>query len=151
MHHIVVAILIGIIGGVVAALCGGGVVMVPAFVLLLKMDQKGAVATSLAAIVFTALCVSFKNHANGFILWKVAIPAGIAGGIVGWLAADWLKKLQDVTLILMRVQVESNDPRPCADAFDPFAIFGKAGQALLKLAEHSGHVCKHPVWEFFLA
>jgi uncharacterized protein len=100
MHHAVLAILIGILGGVVAALCGvgGGVVMVPAFVLLLKMDQKGAVATSLAAIVLTALCTSFKNHANGFILWKVAIPAGIAGGIVGWLAADWLKKLQDVTL-----------------------------------------------------
>ncbi len=100
MHPAVIAILIGILGGVVAALCGvgGGVVMVPAFVLLLKMDQKGAVATSLAAIVLTALCTSFKNHANGFILWKVAIPAGIAGGVVGWLAADWLKKLQDVTL-----------------------------------------------------
>lgn len=100
MHPALVAILIGIIGGIVAAVCGvgGGVVMVPAFVLLLKMDQKGAVATSLAAIVLTALCTSFKNHANGLILWKVAIPSGIAGGMVGWLAADWLKKLQDVTL-----------------------------------------------------
>jgi uncharacterized membrane protein YfcA len=100
MHPTLVAILIGVIGGVVAALCGvgGGVVMVPAFVLLLKMDQKGAVATSLAAIIFTALCTSFKNHANGLILWKVAIPSGIAGGIVGWLAGDLLKKLQDVTL-----------------------------------------------------
>jgi uncharacterized membrane protein YfcA len=100
MHPTIVAALIGIIGGVAAAVCGvgGGVVMVPAFVLLLKMDQKGAVATSLAAIVLTALCTSFKNHANGLILWKVAIPSGIAGGIVGWLAADWLKRLQDVTL-----------------------------------------------------
>jgi uncharacterized membrane protein YfcA len=103
MHPTIVAALIGIIGGVVAAVCGvgGGVVMVPAFVLLLKMDQKGAVATSLAAIVLTALCTSFKNHANGLILWKVAIPSGIAGGIVGWLAADWLKRLQDVTLTRM--------------------------------------------------
>jgi hypothetical protein len=72
--------------------------MVPAFVLVLKMDQKATVATSLAAIVFTALCTSFKKHANGLILWKIAIPSGIAGGIVGWLAADRLKKLQDVTL-----------------------------------------------------
>jgi uncharacterized membrane protein YfcA len=100
MHPTIVAALIGIIGGIVAAVCGvgGGVVMVPAFVLLLKMDQKGAVATSLAAIVLTALCTSFKHHANGLILWKVAIPSGVAGGIVGWLAADWLKRLQDVTL-----------------------------------------------------
>jgi hypothetical protein len=55
MHPTIVAALIGIIGGVVAAVCGvgGGVVMVPAFVLLLKNGSKGAVATSLAAIVLT--------------------------------------------------------------------------------------------------
>ena len=72
--------------------------MVPAFVMLLKMDQKGAVATSLAAVIFTAIFTTMKNHSNGFIAWKVAIPAGLAGGLVGWLAADALKKLQDVTL-----------------------------------------------------
>lgn len=95
-----IAILIGAVGGVVAALCGvgGGVVMVPAFVFLLKMGQKAAVATSLAAIVFTAIATSMKNHGNGFIRWEVALPAGIAGAVVGWFAADWLKKFQDVTL-----------------------------------------------------
>ena len=100
MHPTVIALIIGAIGGVVAALCGvgGGVVMVPAFVMVLKMGQKTAVATSLAAIIFTAIFTSLKNHANGFILWRVAIPSGIAGAAVGWFAADWLKKLQDITL-----------------------------------------------------
>jgi uncharacterized membrane protein YfcA len=100
MHPTVIAIIIGVVGGVVAALCGvgGGVVMVPAFVMLLKMDQKGAVATSLAAVIFTAIFTTMKNHSNGLISWKVAIPAGLVGGLVGWLAADALKKLQDVTL-----------------------------------------------------
>jgi hypothetical protein len=100
MNPLAIAILIGIVGGAVAALCGvgGGVVMVPAFVGLLKMDQKGAVATSLAAIVLTALFTSFKNHSNGLIIWKVAVPAGIAGAVIGWFAADILKKLQDVAL-----------------------------------------------------
>jgi len=100
MNPTVIALLIGAVGGVVAALCGvgGGVVMVPAFVMLLKMDQKGAVATSLAAIIFTAIFTTMKNHSNSLIAWKVAIPAGIMGGIVGWLAADALKKLQDATL-----------------------------------------------------
>ncbi len=95
-----IAILIGAVGGVVAALCGvgGGVVMVPAFVFLLKMGQKTAVATSLAAIVFTALATSLKNHSNGFIRWEIALSAGIAGAIVGWIAADWLKEFRDVTL-----------------------------------------------------
>ena len=98
--EILITILIGAIGGVVAALCGvgGGVVMVPAFVFFLKMGQKPAVATSLAAIIFTALATSAKNHSNGFIRWEIALPAGLAGAVVGWFASDWLKKFQDVAL-----------------------------------------------------
>ena len=100
MNPTIIAVLIGAASGIVAALCGvgGGVVMVPAFVLIFKMNQKAAVATSLAAIVLTAIFTSLRNHSNGFIQWKVAIPAGIAGAAIGWFAADLLKKLQDVTL-----------------------------------------------------
>ncbi len=95
-----IAIFIGAIAGVVAALCGvgGGVVMVPAFVYLLKMGQKTAVATSLAAIIFTAFFTTLKNQSNGLILWRVALVSGMASAAVGWRAADELKKLQDVTL-----------------------------------------------------
>jgi uncharacterized membrane protein YfcA len=101
MKVIMIAVLIGCVGGIVAALCGvgGGVVMVPAFVFLLKMNQKVAVATSLAAIVLTAVATTAKNQANGYIDWPVALGAGAAGGIVGWFAADLLKRLQDVTLV----------------------------------------------------
>ena len=100
MNVTIIAVLIGAVSGIVAALCGvgGGVVMVPAFVMLFKMNQKVAVSTSLAAIVLTAIFTSLKNHANGFIQWKIALPAGIAGAAVGWFAADLLKKLQDVAL-----------------------------------------------------
>ena len=100
MNPTLIAVLIGALSGVVAALCGvgGGVVMVPAFVLIFGMKQKPAVATSLAAIVLTALFTSVRNHSNGFIEWKVALPAGFAGAAVGWFAADLLKKLEDVAL-----------------------------------------------------
>lgn len=100
MNVTIIAVLIGAVSGIVAALCGvgGGVVMVPAFVMLFKMNQKVAVSTSLAAIVLTAIFTSLKNHSNGFIQWKIALPAGIAGAAVGWFAADLLKKLQDVAL-----------------------------------------------------
>ncbi len=93
-------LLIGAIGGVMAALCGvgGGVVMVPAFVVLLKMGQKTAVATSMAAIVFTAIFTTAKNHVNGLIDWRTALIAGAAGALVGWFAADLLKTLSDTTL-----------------------------------------------------
>jgi uncharacterized protein len=100
MNPIFITLLIGAIGGVMAALCGvgGGVVMVPAFVMLLKMGQKTAVATSLAAIVLTAICTTAKNQVNGLIDWRTALIAGAAGALVGWFAADWLKALSDTTL-----------------------------------------------------
>lgn len=96
-----IAVLIGCVAGIVAALCGvgGGVVMVPAFVFFLKMTQKVAVATSLAAIVLTAIATTAKNQANGYVDWKVAAAAGLAGAVVGWFAADLLKKLSDTTLV----------------------------------------------------
>src|SRR5689334_5040140 len=100
MKLILGALLVGCVSGIVAALCGvgGGVVMVPAFVFFFKMNQKVAVATSLAAIVLTAIATTAKNNANGFIDWRVAIAAGSAGAIFGWFAADLLKRLQDETL-----------------------------------------------------
>jgi uncharacterized membrane protein YfcA len=57
------ALAIGVLSGVVAALCGvgGGVVMVPAFVSLLGLPQKVAVATSLAIIIPTSI-QSFRTH-----------------------------------------------------------------------------------------
>lgn len=100
MPPLVIAVLIGIVSGAVAALCGvgGGIIMVPFFVLLLGMEQKVAVATSLAAIVLTALLASARNHGNHFIDWRVALASGIAGATVAWFAADALKHLSNATL-----------------------------------------------------
>lgn len=91
------ALIIGALSGVVAALCGvgGGIVMVPLFVGFLSMDQKQAVATSLAAIVLTALLASLKNSANHLVVWSIALPAGIAGATVAWFTADALKVLSN--------------------------------------------------------
>lgn len=100
MNPILITLLIGAVGGVMAALCGvgGGVVMVPAFVMILKMGQKTAVATSMAAIVFTAIFTTAKNQVNGLVDWRTALIAGAAGALVGWFAADLLKTLSDTTL-----------------------------------------------------
>jgi uncharacterized membrane protein YfcA len=100
MNPVVIAVLIGLVSGVVAALCGvgGGIIMVPFFVLLLGMPHKTAVATSLAAIVLTALLASVRNHTNHFIDWRIAIAAGVAGALVAWFAADALKHLSNATL-----------------------------------------------------
>ena len=69
---------IGVVSGVLAALCGvgGGIIMVPAFVALLGVNQKVATATSMAVIVPTAIattCQSTKPFATCRIVAAIAV------------------------------------------------------------------------------
>lgn len=88
---------IGALSGVLAALCGvgGGLIMVPAFVFLLALDQKSAVATSLAAILFISTVATAKYASGSLIRWQVAIPVIIGAVATTWLATDWLKHLSN--------------------------------------------------------
>jgi len=91
---------IGILAGVIAALCGvgGGVVMVPAFVSLLALPQKTAVATSLAIIIPTALMATVQNARNGFVDWKVALVSAVSASLFAYFGADWMKTLGNAAL-----------------------------------------------------
>ncbi len=91
---------IGVLSGVVAALCGvgGGVVMVPAFVFLMAMPQKQAVATSLAIIIPTALMATTQNSRHDFVNWKVAAVTAISASIFAYFGAGWLKTMSNETL-----------------------------------------------------
>ena len=85
---------IGVAAGVLAALCGvgGGVIMVPAFVMLLGLDQKVAVATSMAVIVPTAIAATAQHVKNGLIDWKVALATALAATLTSYLVADTINK-----------------------------------------------------------
>lgn len=91
---------IGGISGIIAALCGvgGGVVMVPAFVFLLKLSQKTAVATSLAIIIPTALMATTQNARAGLVDWKVAGVTAISASLLAYFGAGWLKTLSNESL-----------------------------------------------------
>lgn len=92
---------IGVISGIIAALCGvgGGVVMVPAFVFLLKLSQKTAVATSLAIIIPTALMATTQNaRTPGLVDWKVAGVTAISASLLAYFGAGWLKTLSNESL-----------------------------------------------------
>jgi len=86
--------LIGLVSGLASGLfgVGGGIVIVPAMVMLLKVDIKTAIGTSLAVIIPTALAGTFKHHDLGHVNWRFAmalIPTAVLGAIVG----SWLTKL----------------------------------------------------------
>ncbi|MDP1589689.1 MAG: sulfite exporter TauE/SafE family protein [Prosthecobacter sp.] len=97
---ILTCLAIGIVSGVIAALCGvgGGVVMEPAFVFFLKLPQKTDVATSLAIISPTALMATTQNARSGFVDWKVALVTAISASIFAYFGAGWLKTMSNETL-----------------------------------------------------
>ena len=92
--------LIGIASGLLAALCGvgGGVIMVPAFVMLLGLDQKMAVATSMAVIVPTAIAATTQHVKNGLVDWRVALATAVAATLTSFFAADYVKQFRNETL-----------------------------------------------------
>jgi len=80
--------LVGLVSGVISGLLGvgGGIVMVPAMILLLKLEPKQAIGTSLAVIIPTAMMGTFKHLSMGNVNWKAGLilaPLAIVGGYVG--------------------------------------------------------------------
>lgn len=51
---------------------GGGMVLVPAFVLLIRMPTKQALATSLFCVAALAIPGTIVHHLSGFIDWRAA-------------------------------------------------------------------------------
>lgn len=100
MKVFLIALGIGLLAGVMAGLCGvgGGIVMVPAFVFLLGMEQKAAVATSMAVIVPTALMAMARFSQAGLVQWNVFWPTAMGAVLTAWLATGWLRKLSNEQL-----------------------------------------------------
>ncbi|HEY6629695.1 MAG TPA: sulfite exporter TauE/SafE family protein [Acidimicrobiia bacterium] len=82
--QIAIALGIGLISGFFAGVAGigGGVVIVPATVLLLGFGQHEAQGTSLVAIVLTAIAGTLVNLRNKRIRLEDGLAAGLAG-VVG--------------------------------------------------------------------
>ena len=92
--------LVGVAAGFLAGLLGigGGIVMVPAMVLLFGFDQHVAQGTSLLVILPAALTGSYTHHRNGrLVLRDAALLA--AGGVIGAvLGSVFALSLEDVLL-----------------------------------------------------
>lgn len=100
LGQILLVFVVGIVAGIVAALCGvgGGILMVPALVWFFGFTQKQAVATSLAAIILISIAGTFRNSSNGLVNWPIALACAAAGAFASYLTAGWLKHLSNLTL-----------------------------------------------------
>ncbi len=108
-------VLLGLAAGALSALLGvgGGVIMVPAMVVLFGFDQHLAEGTSLLVIIPTAVVGSIRHTRNHYTDWRLGLILGV-GGIAGaWLGAtvaleldaDLLQRLFAAFLLVMAVHL----------------------------------------------
>ena len=88
-------VLVGVVAGMLAGLLGvgGGIIMVPALVLLTGDDASTARGTSLLVVVVTALTATVTNLRNGLVEVRIAVVAGLVGapaGLAGAALGQWL-------------------------------------------------------------
>lgn len=82
------ALAVGVVAGVIAGMLGvgGGALLVPGFVLFLGLGQVDAEATSLLAIVPTAVVGAYRQHHYGNVDVRVGLLVGslaVLGAVAG--------------------------------------------------------------------
>lgn len=107
--------LIGLVAGVLGASLGvgGGIIFVPALVLVAGFGQHLAEGTSLAVILPTAIVGAWVHHRHGRVVWSTAVAvgaAGIVGAVIGSrlalsLEGTVLRRLYAVLLLVIVVQL----------------------------------------------
>ena len=93
-------VILGLIAGIICGLfgTGGGMILVPAFIYMLKIEPKKARATSLFCMLIMVIVSSIFYYKNNYIEWKVGILCAIGGIVGGYLGAKILKKVPDYVL-----------------------------------------------------
>ncbi|MCZ8381143.1 sulfite exporter TauE/SafE family protein [Mycobacterium sp. CPCC 205372] len=135
-------ILTGAVGGVLSGLfaVGGAIVMVPLLVWRAAMDQRRAAATSLVAIIPTAVVSSatYLVHVDVDIAAVALISVGAIGGailgsrLLRRLPLTWLRWMFIAFLLLVAAHLLVAAPEPThALAFSPLAAAGYLGLGVL--------------------
>lgn len=87
---VVIGLAVGLVAGFSAGVAGvgGGIIIVPALVFLLGIDQHTAEGTSLLVIIFTAVAATRVNLAAGRVDLRPGLVMGAAGVITSVLGAS---------------------------------------------------------------
>lgn len=91
LKKVIIGFLAGIVSGMFST--GGGMILVPAFIYLLTLEDVKARGTSVFCILPMVITSSFFYYKGNFIDWKTAILCAIGGSIGGYIGAKLLKKL----------------------------------------------------------
>ena len=93
LKKILIGIIAGLINGFFAS--GGGMILVPAFLYLLKMPEKEARATSVFCILPITISSGYFYFKANYINWRISFLCAIGGIIGGYIGAKLLKKINE--------------------------------------------------------
>lgn len=90
-------IIIGIIAGFFSGLfaSGGGLILLPACIYFLDLDEKEARATTIFAILPMVLTSTIFYYKNNYINWNIGIKTAIGGIIGGFIGSKILNKINN--------------------------------------------------------
>lgn len=89
IKKIIIGFFAGIICGFFSA--GGGLILVPACIYFLKLDEKKARSVSIFSIMFMVITAALFYCKDNFINWNIGIKCAI-GGIIGSVIGSFLLK-----------------------------------------------------------
>ena len=86
-------VLIGIIAGIICGLfaSGGGLILVPAFIYLLKLEDRKARGTAVTCMLPMVVTSGIFYYKDNYINWNIGILCAIGGIIGGIIGAKLLK------------------------------------------------------------
>lgn len=88
-------ILIGLLSGIISGLfsTGGGMILLPSLIYLLKQEETKARGTSIFCILPMVIVSSFFYYKSNYINLKISILCAVGGAIGGYIGAKLLKKI----------------------------------------------------------
>ncbi len=98
---IVLIVIIGLLAGIFSGLIGvgGGLVMIPLFVILIGLNQHEAQGLSLAVMLPpVTLLAALNYHKAGAINWKMALIISFVFVIGGYFGSKWALKIDQIML-----------------------------------------------------
>lgn len=103
MKKNIIIIIIGLFAGIISGLfgAGGGMILVPALVSIIKLDEVKARATAITGILFMVITSSFFYFKADYINWNLGIKCGIGGIIGGFIGSKILVKISKKYLNLI--------------------------------------------------
>lgn len=124
MLEITLFLLLGSLSGFIAGMfgVGGGLIIVPALLYLLKAEtdyaylMHTAIATSLAIIIFTSISSFYAHNKNNMIIWPVffkILPTILIGSYIGailtkYMSFDFLRNLFAIFEIIVAIIIWFN-------------------------------------------